>query len=89
MGQRLRVPFGQRELCGIVLEHVTAEEGVELRAALALPDSEPVLQGELLASLRWLSGYLHAPLGEVLATALPALLRRGERYPRSRATAGA
>ncbi len=81
VGQRLRVPFGQRELCGIVLEHVTAEEGVELRAALALPDSEPVLQGELLASLRWLSGYLHAPLGEVLATALPALLRRGEPLP--------
>ena len=54
VGQRLRVPFGQRELCGIVIDHVTAEEGVELRAALALPDSEPVLQDELLASLCWL-----------------------------------
>ena len=78
VGQRLRVPFGAREVCGIVIGHGHAEPGVELRQALALPDPAPLLQGELLASLHWLAGYLHAPLGEVLATALPAVLRRGE-----------
>ena len=78
VGQRLRVPFGAREVCGIVIGHGHAEPGVELRQALALPDPAPLLQGELLASLQWLAGYLHAPLGEVLATALPAALRRGE-----------
>ena len=80
-GQRLRVPFGSREAFGIVLGHAHAEPGVELRQALALPDPAPLLQGELLASLRWLAGYLHAPIGEVLATALPATLRRGEEIP--------
>jgi primosomal protein N' (replication factor Y) len=80
-GQRLRVPFGSRELCGIVVGHGEAEPGVELRAALAVLDDGPLLHGELLASLRWLAGYLHAPLGEVLATALPASLRRGEPLP--------
>ena len=81
VGQRVRVPFGPREACGLVVGHGQAEPGVELRAALALPDPVPLLQGELLASLRWLAGYLHAPLGEVLATALPAALRRGEPLP--------
>ncbi|GHC12377.1 primosomal protein N' [Thermomonas carbonis] len=78
VGQRLQVPFGSREACGIVIGHGHAEPGVELRQALALPDPQPLLRGELLASLQWLAGYLHAPLGEVLATALPAALRRGE-----------
>ena len=81
VGQRLQVPFGSRELCGVVLGHGEAAPGVELRAALALPDPAPLLHGELLASLRWLAGYLHAPVGEVLATALPAALRRGEPLP--------
>src|SRR5690606_15535785 len=36
---------------------------------------------ELLATGQWLARYLHAPLGEVLATALPAALRRGGPLP--------
>src|SRR5690606_35920024 len=73
--------FGQREAVGIVAGHGQAEPGVELRAASELLDPGPLLRGELLASLQWLAGYLHAPLGEVLATALPAALRRGEPLP--------
>ncbi|MEG3049718.1 MAG: primosomal protein N', partial [Thermomonas sp.] len=81
IGQRLQVPFGARALCGIVVAHGDGEPGVDLRQALALPDPGPLLHGELLASLQWLAGYLHAPIGEVLATALPAALRRGEPAP--------
>jgi primosomal protein N' (replication factor Y) len=80
-GQRILVPFGSRELGGIVVGHGVAEAGIEAREALALPDPAPVLQGELFTSLQWLSAYLHAPLGEVLATAMPAALRRGEALP--------
>ncbi|MDE2408300.1 MAG: DEAD/DEAH box helicase family protein, partial [Xanthomonadaceae bacterium] len=81
VGQRLRVPFGPRTLCGVVVGHGVAESAVELKPALAVLDGEPLLRGELLASLRWLAAYLHAPLGEVLAAALPAALRRGEPLP--------
>ena len=84
-GRRILVPFGNRELCGMVVGHgiagIGAEAGIQIKPALALPDPAPLLQGELLGSLRWLAGYLHAPLGEVLATALPAVLRRGEPLP--------
>ena len=81
IGQRIVVPFGARELCGIVVGHGDADAGIEPKPALALPDATPLMRGELFASLQWLAGYLHAPLGEVLATALPAALRRGEPLP--------
>ncbi len=82
IGQRVRVTFGSRELVGIVAETGPADaETPELKHALARLDPEPVLQGELLESLQWLARYTHAPLGEVLATALPAALRRGDALP--------
>ncbi|MBV2208977.1 MAG: primosomal protein N' [Thermomonas sp.] len=81
VGQRVQVPFGNRTLCGLMVGHAQAAPELALKEALAVLDPEPLLQGELLASLRWLAGYLHAPLGEVLAAALPALLRRGEPLP--------
>src|SRR5690606_7805203 len=45
--------------------------------------------GELFDSLGWLARYTHAPLGEVLATALPAPLRAGEPLPDTHAWAWA
>ena len=87
-GHRVLVPFGAREAIGIVAGMGAAESGIDaLKSALALPDDLPLLQGELLASLRWLARYTHAPLGEVLATALPAALRRGEPLPDTHAWA--
>ncbi len=82
IGQRVRVPFGPRELIGIVEATGPADDhAAALREALGAPDAEPLLHGELLASLRWLARYVHAPAGEVHATALPAALRRGEPLP--------
>jgi primosomal protein N' (replication factor Y) len=88
VGLRVRVPFGSRELVGIVAETGAAEaDAPELKSALARLDPEPVLQGELLDSLNWLARYTHAPLGEVLTTALPAALRRGDPLPDTHAWA--
>ena len=81
VGQRLRVPFHGRELCGVVVAQVPATDALALKTALAVVDAQPLLHSELLASLHWLASYLHAPLGEVLATAMPALLRRGAPAP--------
>lgn len=81
VGRRLRVPFGNRELVGVVEGLGQVDDPATLRPALAWLDQQALLAGELLASLRWLTRYTHAPLGEVLATALPAPLRRGEPLP--------
>jgi len=89
IGRRVRVPFGPRELVGVVVgvgPAAPAPEG-RLRPVQGLLDEAPLLHGELLDSLHWLSRYTHAPPGEVLATALPAALRRGEPLPDTHAWA--
>ncbi len=78
LGCRVRVPFGKRELIGVVVELPSAEMSVPLREAFAWIDRIPILDGELAQSLQWLSHYTHTPLGEILATALPGLLRHGK-----------
>jgi len=82
IGRRARVPFGSRSLIGVIAEVGPPERAeAPLREAEAVLDAAPLLHGELLASLRWLARYTHAPLGDVLSTALPATLRRGEPLP--------
>ncbi len=81
VGCRLKVPFGNRELVGVVVGHGQTDDGQGLRQALAWCDPQPLLQGELWQSLQWLARYTHAPLGEVLSTALPGPLRHGEALP--------
>jgi len=89
VGRRVRVPFGTRELAGVVVAVGPPESSAELRQALAFVDPVPLFAGELFDSLGWLARYTHAPLGEVLATALPAPLRAGEPLPDTHAWAWA
>jgi primosomal protein N' (replication factor Y) len=81
VGCRVRVPFGARELVGMVAAIGAVERPDSLREALGWIDPQPLLGGELWASLQWLARYTHAPLGEVVSTALPAPLRRGDPVP--------
>src|SRR5690606_40248966 len=63
-GCRVRVPFGPRELVGVVAgAGAPAGDAPDLREALALLDPEPLLRGELFESLRLLARYTHAPPG--------------------------
>ncbi|MCD0253290.1 primosomal protein N' [Xanthomonas campestris] len=78
VGCRVRVPFGPRELIGVVVERGQQPSAEGLRAALDWCDDTPLLVDELARSLHWLARYTHAPLGEAQASALPGPLRRGE-----------
>jgi primosomal protein N' (replication factor Y) len=78
-GARVRVPFGQRETIGMVLA-VDAKTDLpreKLKHVRAVLDAEPILPPVLMELLAWAAAYYHYPIGEVLATALPVLLRRG------------
>ena len=84
IGCRVRVPFGRGdgEQVGVVVALAPFDAaGPGLKPALARIDPTPILSGELFDSLRWVATYYHAPLGEVLATALPAALRGGQPLP--------
>jgi primosomal protein N' (replication factor Y) len=80
LGVRVSVPFGRRQLIG-VLVGVTQASSIspaKLKPALALLDDEPVFDPVTFDLLRFASDYYHHPLGEVIAAALPAALRLGQ-----------
>lgn len=85
LGMRLRVPFGQRELTGILTGTATTSShpAHQLKAALALPDTGPLLDAHLLELGTRLSAYYHHPIGEVLSALVPVALRNGEPLPTS------
>jgi primosomal protein N' (replication factor Y) len=78
IGSRVLVRFGRRPLVGIVLA-VHSDSALpihRLRAIDQLLDDEPVIDAPLLKLLRWTARYYHHPIGDTLASALPAALRR-------------
>ena len=78
-GARVRVPFGRRQLVGVVLEAPRAPSGAarEYKAIAELLDAAPLLPAELMGLCSWAAAYYQHPIGEVLATALPSALRQG------------
>ncbi len=78
-GCRVRVPFGRRELVGVVVQapRETAAEAADFRDLGAVLDDAPLLPAELLALCEWAAEYYRHPLGEVLSGALPGRLRHG------------
>ncbi|MDK4201099.1 primosomal protein N' [Pseudomonas sp. HR1] len=79
-GVRLRVPFGRREVIGVLIE-VAQETEVpadKLRKALQLLDERPPLPSALFELCQWSAQYYQHSLGDTLSWALPALLRQGE-----------
>jgi len=79
-GSRVLVPFGRRKQVGIVMGQ-SGESGVpgrKLRRVADVLDDAPLLSADDLWLLRFTSDYYHHPVGEVVAAALPALLRQGK-----------
>lgn len=79
-GIRVRVPFQSRTLTGILMS-VEKESSVpyeKLKHALEILDSQPILPDDLYKLCHWAADYYHYSLGEVLASALPTLLRKGK-----------
>ncbi len=79
-GQRVRVPFGKSTRTGVIagLAQDSLIPSGKLRHAEKIIDPEPLLDDSLLELLNWTATYYQHPIGEVYATALPVLLRRGK-----------
>ncbi|MDP9084979.1 MAG: primosomal protein N' [Pseudomonadota bacterium] len=79
LGVRVRVPFGRRQLIGI-LAGIASESQVpaaKLKSAIEILDEQPVFDAITFDVLRWAAEYYHHPLGEVFAAALPVSVRAG------------
>jgi primosomal protein N' (replication factor Y) len=79
-GVRVRVPFGRRQVVGILVEVADDSpiDAAKLKCALEILDSRPVFDAVTFELLRWAADYYHHPLGEVMAAALPPSLRAGQ-----------
>ena len=87
MGQRVEVPFGRKNKLqkGFCVESdVPAEDafgseqrGIRLKMVSHVVDKEPLIDSELMALARWISGYYVCPLGQVLAAIVPAAVKKG------------
>jgi primosomal protein N' (replication factor Y) len=79
-GQRVVVPFGRKQVIGVVMEcAVDSElEAERIKPVERVLDEIPPLPAELLTLLRFCSDYYHHPLGATVLSALPVRLRSCE-----------
>ncbi len=76
-GQRVIVPFGRRQIAGVVMECVATTDvpAERIKPVLqVLHDSAP-LSAQLLDLLRFCSDYYRYPIGQTVLSALPVRLR--------------
>ncbi|MDR3491129.1 MAG: primosomal protein N' [Gammaproteobacteria bacterium] len=79
-GMRVRIPFHNRQMVGILLEVCDQSEFAvhKLKQAVEIIDDYPVVSADVMQLCLWAAEYYHHPLGDVLETALPTLLRQGK-----------
>lgn len=80
IGHRVKVPFGNRSMIGIIIgfENNVNELDFKLKKASLPLDDEPVFTQEIIKICIWIHEYYVSPLGEVFHTALPGVLRDRE-----------
>ena len=79
IGARVKVPFGQRQLVGLIIGIKATSDYPQnkLKHALEILDDSAVFDPPLMATLNWLSRYYLAAIGRVMEAALPVALRQG------------
>ncbi|MGE5625318.1 MAG: primosomal protein N' [Bacillota bacterium] len=78
-GVRLRLPFGRREVVGVLLALSDKSEvpAAKLKAARHVLDASPAIPEDMLALARWAADYYRHPIGEVVQALMPVPLRQG------------
>ena len=79
-GCRVLVPFGRQQQIGVVMELAEQSDVPEskLRKATTVLDDDPLFSNADRWLVRFTSDYYHHPVGEVVAAAMPAMLRQGK-----------
>lgn len=84
VGARVAISFGRQNLIGIIVEKIAPDAPVDssfkLKAITELLDDHAILDQKVLSLLTWSSQYYQFPIGEVMHSAIPTLLRQGKPY---------
>ncbi|MGH8685924.1 MAG: primosomal protein N', partial [Nitrosospira sp.] len=76
IGARVCVPFGKKQVTGVIMEVVTySSVSSKLRSVVHIFQDVPPLPKALLDLFQFCSAYYHHPLGEVVMNGLPGSLR--------------
>lgn len=77
LGSRVVVPFGSREVIGIICGIKQQDSAPEkLKTISRCLDKTPLLPNEIFKLILWVSRYYHHPIGECFQAALPKRLRQ-------------
>ncbi len=84
VGARVAVSFGRQNLVGMIMEKIAPDAPLDssfkLKAITELLDDRAILDEKVLSLLTWSAQYYQFPIGEVVQSALPTLLRQGKPY---------
>ncbi len=78
-GSQVVIPFGKRRLIGVVTTNDVRAKlpDQKIRDVIKVLSSELALSRPVLELCEWAADYYHHPIGEVLSSALPNLIRKG------------
>ena len=79
-GSRVRVPFGKRELIGLIIGTANESEFAieDLKSVIEIIDDSPIIDDSMMKLIKWAASYYHYPIGQVIQNALPTRLRQGK-----------
>jgi len=80
VGVRVRVSFGPRKLIGVVwgISEKSDWDISKLKSIETVIDESPIFNPSLVKLCSWLAQYYKHPIGDVVQTAMPVALRKGE-----------
>jgi primosomal protein N' (replication factor Y) len=81
IGYRVRVPFGHRELIGVIVRELDNDHEVvadKLRDVIELLDTRALLDPHCIQLLLWSASYYQYAVGAAVFTALPPALRKNK-----------
>jgi primosomal protein N' (replication factor Y) (superfamily II helicase) len=82
VGARVLVSFGRQNLVGIITEKLPLDAPIDINFKLKniteLLDDRAILDKNTINLLTWSAQYYQFPIGEVMQSALPSLLRQGK-----------
>lgn len=90
IGQRVRVPFGTKELIGFVIEkpEQPSYEESSIKEVLEVYNDLPPMPADWIDFGRFAASYYQRPLGEALLPTIPAPLRNPKAYTGVRSAGG-
>ncbi|MBN1276877.1 MAG: primosomal protein N' [Deltaproteobacteria bacterium] len=71
VGNRVLVPFKNREITGYVLKKDAINNEMDLKTIVDVLDEEPFFNEQMIPFFKWLSHYYRYPVGQVIKSSLP------------------